>query len=72
MRIGNVIITTTDCYSGLVKENKRLNKIIKELTEDLDRYEKTTQELVEKTINLQQQVQLFEKQWEYYKSYHSK
>lgn len=68
MRIGNIIITTTDCYSGLVKENKRLNKIIKELTEYLDRYEKTTQELVEKTINLQQKVIIFEKQWEDFKS----
>lgn len=68
MRIGGIIITTTDSYSGLVKENKRLNKIIKELTEDLDRYEKTTQQLVEKTINLQQKVIVFEKQWEDFKS----
>lgn len=68
MRIGSIIITTTDSYSGLVKENKRLNKIIKELTEDLDRYEKTTQQLVEKTINLQQKVIVFEKQWEDFKS----
>lgn len=68
MKIGGIIITTTDSYSGLVKENKRLNKIIKELTEDLDRYEKTTQQLVEKTINLQQKVIVFEKQWEDFKS----
>lgn len=68
MRIGGIIITTTDSYSGLVKENKRLNKIIKELTEDIDRYEKTTQQLVEKTINLQQKVIVFEKQWEDFKS----
>ena len=68
MRIGSIIITTTDSYSGLVKENKRLNKIIKELTEDIDRYEKTTQQLVEKTINLQQKVIVFEKQWEDFKS----
>lgn len=68
MKIGGIIITTTDSYSGLVKENKRLNKIIKELTEYLDRYEKTTQQLVEKTINLQQKVIIFEKQWEDFKS----